>query len=148
MRPQIPTIRVRYIGPRPYWRDNLYDSGLDFEQGQERDVPDHIARSFLRHHDTFEAVTDATKSSVPQHEVADDTAALLEQAQHEKAVEEHRIEDQNLLTDSIERLDKAGLLEFAHTNYRQTLNRSDSVSALREQCRGLVRRFGVTGAAP
>jgi hypothetical protein len=143
MRPQFETIRLRYIGPRPYWKDNLYDSGLDWETGQERDVPEYLARSFLRHHDTFEVAT--APASVPQHEMVDDTAALLQQEQHKQAVEEHRVEEQNQLTDSIERLDKAGLLQFAKTQYKQDLKHTDSVPSLREQCRNLVRRFGVVG---
>lgn len=144
-KPQVETIRVRYIGSKPYWRDNtaLYGSGLDFEHGQVREVPAHLGKSFLRHQDLFERVSNAGRP--PKLLEKDDTAELLEQAKQARHVEDEKIHQRLDLFARIDQMDRRALSEFAKINYRVSLQATDSQEAMRDQVRGLIDQFGVVG---
>lgn len=145
MKPQ-ETIRVRYIGPRPTWTDrpSLHGSGLTFEQGQVREVPAKLGKSFLRHKDLFERAP-ASVGRPPKSATPDDTAALLEAAKTEQKRQDDQLAQRLDLFARIEQMDRAGLQAFAKINYRQSLKTTDSTDTMREQCREMVDRFGVVG---
>lgn len=139
------TIRVRYIGPRPVWKDkpSLHGSGLMFESGQVRDVPVKLGKSLLRHRDLFERASNAGRPA--KSPAQDDTAKLLEAARKGQQLKDDQLNQRLDLFARIEQMDRAGLQAFAKINYRQSLKATDTTDAMREQCREMVDRFGVVG---
>lgn len=143
-------IAVRFIGRKAPWKDNLYGTNLTFTAGQVRDVPAHYAKQFLKHGDCFEmvesvsaSVNEKTERSDEQVELVDDTGAVLEQAEQEKAKQE---EEQSLIEDVRQRVmlceSKDELIEMARTKWNQRLNKQKSVETLRTEVVGFIDRFG------
>lgn len=140
-------IPVQYIGRRDTFTDHLYGSGLVFEKGQVRNLPTELARKFLRHGDQF--AENVAREGEAQQELAqtsvdtDDTAAKLaeaKKAQDEQLDKENRIQD---IKDQVNVMTKKSLGEYALTNYRQTLDQTQKVDALRAQVIGMIDQFGV-----
>ncbi|MBI2750810.1 hypothetical protein DBR23_03615 [Acidovorax sp. HMWF018] len=149
------TVAVQYIGRRPSFRDHLYGTGLTFEQGQARELPFDLARKFLRHEDQFgkapdkepetkgKAKTDTTKPVDDKD--PDGTKAALELAAKQKDQIDDKERQRQDLLDTVAHMPKAGLIEFARNNYRQELDKSQKVDALRDQVRGFIDQFGMVG---
>lgn len=130
------TVPVRYIGKKPEWFDTLYGSDLYFTPGQVRPVPFTLAGKLLRHPDVFDR---GEERQAPP----DDTAALLAQAQsrREKVAEHDRaVQDLHF---NIDRMDKASVIEFAYTQYRQKLSNRTNLSELRGAAKSMIDRFGL-----
>lgn len=142
------TMALQYIGRRERWDDTVYRSGLYFTTDQVRNVPAGLARKFLRHRDLFrEAPADEAAEVAVSAESAeqsqDDTRALIEQGKKEAEKVEQAVSQVQVLYDQIDRMDKAGVLHFASTQYKQELDGRRSVANLRADAKQLVDRFGV-----
>jgi DNA-binding ferritin-like protein len=139
------TIRVRYIGSRPVWRDkpSLHNSGLTFEAGQVREVPVKLGKSLLRHQDLFERASNAGRPAKAL--AADDTAELLDAAKREQQLRDDQVNQRLDLFARINQMERPALMDFAKINYRQSLKVTDSAEVMREHVRELVDRFGVVG---
>lgn len=139
-------IAITYTGRDKPFKDRIYRSGLTFEHGQTRTVPEVLAARFLRHADVFkraelEAVEQTQqKQDEPQ---VDDTAKLLEQTQ-QKQDELRKQEDARFeLIDRIESMDKKGLIEWAQINYKQAIDGRTSEAKAREIVKGFIDQYGV-----
>lgn len=144
-----PLTAIQYIGYRPSFRDHLYGTGLVFTTGQVRNVPDELARKLLRHHDLFTAAEAASASQEPETPpqapaTLDDEAVqaveAANKAKQEEKEQESKVQD---LHDTINTMDKAALEAFARENYRQELDKRQSLAKLRDQVRGFVEQYGV-----
>lgn len=133
-------MNIEYIGKKLF-SDRLYNTGLTFDVGQVRDVPDEIARLFLRHSDLF---AEAGKKEVkPKTAETDNTKELItEQAK----VNEQKQVEQNALADlyaQVSVMDKDALEQFAKDHYQVDINKRKSLENLREEVIGLIDQFGV-----
>lgn len=150
-----PDVGVTYINKRPEWTDNIYGSGLTFETGQTRVVPDELARSFLRHEDIFERAKDtkATEKAIKADkldeakeviaDVKDDTKEQLAAGKAKKEAErkqEHEVMD---IKDTVARMDKSELTNYAKVHFKQDLNQKAGVKDLRNEVVQFIDRFGV-----
>lgn len=129
---------VRYIGKKPF-NDRLYNTGLTFDVGQVREVPDDMARLFLRHQDLFVLSDKPTKKDKPK---SDDTQELIDE--HAK-VTAQKTKDENDLQDlyvQVHNMDKDALEQFAKDRYQIDLNKRKSLENLREEVVGLIDQFG------
>lgn len=144
-RPPVETTRIRYIGPKPYWKDkpSLYGSGLDFETGQVREVPAHLGKSLLRHQDLFERAPSVGRP--PKSLETDDTAERMAEAEKARQVKDEQIHQRLDLFSRIDQMDRSALAEFAKINYRQSLKMTDSAEKMREHVRGLIDQYGIVG---
>lgn len=135
-------VPVKYICQRrSQWRDHLYGSGLTFSTGQVRFVPGALARKFLNHADLFERCDfgDGGQGEPAQ----DDTQQLMDDAarqQQDKREVETQLQD---VIDQVNQMTKAGLIEYALTNYKQDLKKTDKLEVLRGQVLQMVNQFGV-----
>ena len=143
-------VAVQYIGRREEWRDSIYDTGLYFVQNQTRYLPAEVARKLLQHQDQFamgepepEVEMGLAKPKEPANELTDDTLDLLKKAQESKKVEETTLNEVQDAIDSINRMDKAAIVNFAHEKYQQNLNKKSNLDTLRQQATQLVNQFGV-----
>lgn len=131
---------IAYIGKKPF-SDRLYNTGLNFDVGQVREVPDDMARLFLRHKDLFAVSDKAPKVSKPKE--TDNTQALIDQKAKEIA---EKTKDENNLQDlytQVSVMDKDALEQFAKDRYQVDLNKRKAVKTLREEVVGLIDQFGV-----
>lgn len=131
---------ITFIGRRESYRDRLYGSGLTFDKGQSRTVPDALARQFLRHADCF---VRAEKQAKAAAKAKDDTASVLEQAAIEKQEQDKSQLDLQMLYDQVAIMDKEGLTRFALVNYRHEVDKRATLPTMREQVIGLIDQFGV-----
>lgn len=138
-------VGVKYIGRRPEWSDRMYGTGLVFVTDQVRALPEAIARKLLRHADLFERVDTAAvlATGSDANGTDDDTAKLLEQGKLQQQRQERDLNQIQDLYDQIDRMDKAGLVEFAKVNYRQDLPKNATKDAMRTQVKSFVDQFGV-----
>lgn len=154
--PTQPDVGVTYISKRrPTWTDNIYGTGLTFEQGQTRVVPAENAKNFLRHADVFERAKDskATAKSIKDDkadeakeeidEIKDDTKEQLAKAKAERAAERKEENAVMDLKESVNRMNSKELASYAKTHFRQDLNEKQPVKAMREQVVQYIDRFGV-----
>ena len=140
--------KVQYIGKSSPWTDRIYNTNLSFETGQSRDLPDNIAKKFLKHTDLFaEADTQdkqATQAKAEkQAETQDDTAQLLAEAEKAKTAQ---IEKQNNLADIVQEvnnMDKDGLEKFAKHHFQQNIDKRLAVDKLRKQVRTWIDEYGL-----
>ncbi|UZA02083.1 hypothetical protein [Moraxella bovis] len=132
-------ISINYIGKKPFF-DRLYNTGLTFDVGQVRDVPDDMARLFLRHKDLF-AVSD-TAQKAPKKET-DNTQALIDQQAKETAEKTKNENNLQELYTQVSVMDKDALEQFAKDHYQIDLNKRKSLENLREEVIGLIDQFGV-----
>jgi hypothetical protein len=125
---------VRYIGKRATWEDTIYGSGLVFEQGQSRNVPSNLASKFLRHYDIFEKSNEV---------VADDTALILEQSIEKEKQRDEVLEQLLEIQMRIEQMDKDSVHDYVLHNYREKMDRRQSIENMREHAIMLINQFGV-----
>ena len=131
---------ISYIGKKPF-SDRLYNTGLTFDVGQVREVPDEMARLFLRHQDLFVLSDKPAKKDKPKE--TNDTRALMDQKAQETA---EKTKSENALQDlyvQVHNMDKDALEQFAKDHYQIDLNKRKSLENLREEVVGLIDQFGV-----
>lgn len=136
-------LSVRYVGRREPWVENLYGSGLTFAKGQQRLLPDSLARKLMRHVDLFE-LGDTQQASDSEHGNAQAKGdAELAKAQEQAKLQQEQDSNRQDLMDRIMIMDKDGLTDFAYSNFEQKLDKRKSVENMREEVAGFVDRFGV-----
>jgi tRNA U34 2-thiouridine synthase MnmA/TrmU len=137
-----PDIAVRYIFRRPFWKDNVYGSGLTFTTDQVRTLPHDLARKFLRHTDTFEEVTGEAGKAKPKT-AEQETAEAVQADKKKKAEQATREQDLHDLHDQLGQMNKESVLRFAAEKFNTPLDKKHSVDQLRLEAKALVDRFGV-----
>lgn len=155
-------VAVTYTGSEDPFKDRIYRSGLTFTPGQTRLVPATLAQRFLRHSDVFaegeatkakafksEAPTEPVKTEpaepaqTTQTEKPDDTKQLLEQ-QQQKQNEQRLQEDARFaLIDTIESMDRKGLIEWAELHYKQKIPGNVSADKARDMAKGFIDQYGM-----
>lgn len=155
-------VAVTYTGTEDPFKDRIYRSGLTFTPGQTRLVPATLAQRFLRHSDVFEEGKDtkakATKSAAvtepakteptepaqtTQAEKPDDTKQVLEQ-QQQKLDEQRLQEDARFaLLDSLDSMDRKGLIDWADQNYKQKIPGNLSLAKARDIAKGFIDQYGM-----
>lgn len=143
-------VAVKYIGRREEYIDRLYGTGLSFAHGQVREVPEQVARKFLRHADLFERA-DVVREQQKQEKQekgskkeppTDDTAAKLQLAEQKKQAEQGAAARLQDLRDEVNAMEKDALQEFALTKYQQKVPKNLSVDNMRARVVGLIDQFG------
>lgn len=132
---------VQFIGARE-WHDRLYGSGLAFAPGQVRRVPAELARRLLRHGDLFTEAGGGAAAPAAA-EPADDTAEQLAAAASKQTQETDVERQRQDMIDTVNAMGKDALREFAQTNYRQNLDKRQSVESMRAKVAGFIDQFGV-----
>lgn len=152
-------VAVTYTGTEDPFKDRIYRSGLTFTPGQTRLVPATLAQRFLRHSDVFEegkatkakptnsaAVTEPAKTEpvqTTQTEKTDDTKQVLEQ-QQQKLDEQRLQEDARFaLLDSLDSMDRKGLIDWAEQNYKQKIPGNVSAEKARDIAKGFIDQYGM-----
>jgi hypothetical protein len=127
---------ITYIGRRETYREGTYGSGLVFQRGETKLVPNALAAKLLQHPDVYRL------GKIEQSAAALAPEAAPKATQAEKDVEEERMQDHR---DSVMRMDsKAALAEFAKTNFNMELDKRKTVAALQTEVIQLIDRFGVS----
>lgn len=133
-------VAVRYIGKKPEWMDRLYGSGLIFAAEQVRAVPLELSRRLLRHADLFEKAG-AAQAAKPV-EQKDDTAELLEQAEHNRALREKDEMDLADLHRQVDSMDFSTLADFAEQRYGLKLTKQKGLDRGRAEVHARIDQFG------
>lgn len=119
-------IPVTYIGRRATYREGAYGSGVVWTQGETKAVPDDLAGKLLKHPDVYvlgEKPTDTVTLPAPEKEDAEER-------------------DQEVL-DSIKRMEKDALAQFAKTHFNVDLDKRKGVEKLRSEVTVMYDRVGV-----
>lgn len=122
---------VRYVGHRPEYTDGAYETGICWQRGETKMVPEDKANLMLRHPDVYE-LGEAEGAAVPEVN---------------KATEEDDTEE-DYARDSIRQMNrKATLIDFAKTNFNVELDTGSRVKVadLQAECIRLVDQFGMPG---
>lgn len=142
MEPTPQATAIQYVGRKAQFTDRLYGSGLTFLPGQVRAIPSTLARSLLRHQDSFVEAAESAPEQAKKDPAFDDTQQQLEQADKANRARDKERDELQDLRDQIGQMDKEALELYARTNFRQELDRRKSLSALRQQVTGMVDQFG------
>lgn len=157
----MPTL-VEYVGKRETYTDNLFGTG-DWKRGEVKPVHDLTARKMLRHADQYaepkakapvetktEAQTDSkteptaeTKSETPPETTTEATADVVGEPKTQTDADQAEQELQ-AARDAVQQMDKATLIDYAKTNFRQTLDGRASVEKTRAKVIRLIDQFGLS----
>jgi hypothetical protein len=132
-------IGVKYIGRRPTFRDRLFGTGLEFAQGQTRQIPADVARKFFHHPSEFERDDGQPEAVTP---TGDGTDEALAQAKARQEKDTKALDELQHLRDQVNRMEKPDLQAIAKNKYGQPLDGRIGVQAMREQVVSLIDRFG------
>lgn len=128
---------VEYVGKRPTYTDNLYGTG-DWRQGEIKPVHDLTARKMLRHADQYgepKARTEEQANEQTSDDVVGEPKAQTEADQKEQDLQAAR--------DAVQQMDKATLIDYAKTHFRQTLDGRASVEKTRTEVIRLIDQYGL-----
>lgn len=120
-------IPVQYVGKRERYTDGTYGTRIEWTQGQVQLVPADKAKLLLRHPDVYVRAEDA--EAAPVAEVAPEPEKKDDEPEQE-------------LRDAIRFMDKAGLEQYAKTNFQVDLDKRKGVETLRSQVMGLIDQYG------
>lgn len=142
-----PEVAVTYTGTDDPFKDRIYRSGLTFTPGQTRLVPATLAQRFLRHSDVFKegAAGEAKAPKKPEQTQTeqDDTKQVLQQQQQEQDDQRQQEDARFALLDSIDRMDRKAVIDWAEQHYKQKIPGNVSVAAAREQAKGFIDQYGM-----
>jgi hypothetical protein len=137
-----PGVPVKYTGRETPFIDRLYGSSLPFNPDQTRVLTDlDLVAKLLRHSDVFVRGEDVAPAPV-QPAGADDTAALLQDADKNKKTLQ---ETENLrmdLVESLNAMDKDALQAFALDKFSQKVPKNLSVDNMRAKVVELLDQYG------
>ena len=139
-------VAVTYTGTDDPFKDRIYRSGLTFTPGQTRLVPITLAQRFLRHSDVFkegEAAEPKAAKKAAEKEPADDTKQVLEQQQQEQDAQRQQEDARFALLDSIDRMDRKALIDWAELNYKQKIPGNVSAEKARDIAKGFIDQYGM-----
>jgi len=134
-------VAVTYTGREDPFIERNYGSGLVFEQGQTRVVPEELAAKLLRHADVF--ATGDVSAVKEEVSTGDDTEESLKQADAAKKDIEALENQRQDVVDQVNLMDKDALKEFAKTKYGQPLPKTLSVENMRTKVVGFIDQFGL-----
>lgn len=140
-------VAVTYTGTDDPFKDRIYRSGLTFTPGQTRLVPVTLAQRFLRHSDVFKegaaGEAKAAKKAEQTLTEQDDTKQVLQQQQQEQDDQRQQEDARFALLDSIDRMDRKAVIDWAEQHYKQKIPGNVSVAAAREQAKGFIDQYGM-----
>lgn len=137
-------VAIQYVGNKSLYTDHLYNSALTFEQGQVRSIPSDLATKFLKHPEfkVYEGESESI-SSESTEQALDDTSSILDRS---KEKQQEEIDKENQIFDEIEtigKMTKAGLIQYAHEKYDQKLSPQKNLDELKESVTQLIHQYGV-----
>lgn len=134
-------VGVSFCGAADSFVDNLYGTGLEFFKDQPRALPHDLAAKFLYHEGQFKRA-DLPKDT-KKKAATDDTDAVLADAATKQKAKDEALDVVFNTQNQIANMTKAGLIEYALTQYRQTVDPKQKVDVIRAQVSGFVDQFGV-----
>ena len=129
-------VSIQYIGNKSLYTDHLYESALTFEQGQVRSIPSDLATKFLKH-------PEFTRYEGEPESTDDDTSSILNRS---KEKQQEEIDKENKVLDEIEtigKMTKAGLVQYALEKYEQKLSPQKNLDELKESVTQMIHQYGV-----
>ena len=129
-------VSIQYIGNKSLYTDHLYESALTFEQGQVRSIPSDLATKFLKH-------PEFTRYEGEPESTDDDTSSILNRS---KEKQQEEIDKENQVFDEIEtigKMTKAGLVQYALEKYEQKLSPQKNLDELKESVTQMIHQYGV-----
>lgn len=152
---------VEYVGKRPTYTDNLYGTG-DWRQGEIKPVHDLTARKMFRHADQYAAPKEKapveTKTDAQTDSKTEPTDETTSESQLETTTEttadvvgepkvqteaDQKEQDLQAARDAVQQMDKATLIDYAKTHFRQTLDGRASVEKTRTEVIRLIDQYGL-----
>ena len=138
-------VAIQYVGNKSVYTDHLYESALTFEQGQVRSVPSDLALKFLKHPEfiRFEGEPEPSIGDTSDQGLDDDTSSILNRS---KEKQKQEIEKENLVFDEIEsvgKMTKAGLVQYALEKYDQKLSPQKNLDELKESVTQMIHQYGI-----
>ena len=138
-------VAIQYVGNKSVYTDHLYESALTFEQGQVRSVPSDLALKFLKHPEfiRFEGESESNSGESSDQGLDDDTSSILNRS---KEKQKQEIEKENLVFDEIEsvgKMTKAGLVQYALEKYEQKLSQQKNLDELKESVTQMIHQYGI-----
>lgn len=129
-------VSIQYIGNKSLYTDHLYESALTFEQGQVRSIPSDLATKFLKH-------PEFTRYEGEPESTDDDTSSILNRS---KEKQQEEIDKENQVFDEIEtigKMTKAGLVQYALEKYEQKLSPQKNLDELKESVTQMIHQYGI-----
>ena len=130
------SVAIQYIGNKSLFTDHLYESALTFEQGQVRSIPSDLATKFLKH-------PEFTRYEGEPESTDDDTSSILNRS---KEKQQEEIDKENQVFDEIEtigKMTKAGLVQYALEKYEQKLSQQKNLDELKESVTQMIHQYGI-----
>ena len=138
-------VSIQYIGNKSLYPDHLYESALTFEQGQVRSIPSDLATKFLKHPEftRYEGEPESISGESTEQGLDDDTSSILNRS---KEKQQEEIDKENKILDEIEtigKMTKAGLVQYALEKYEQKLSPQKNLDELKESVTQMIHQYGV-----
>lgn len=138
-------VSIQYIGNKSLYTDHLYESALTFEQGQVRSIPSDLATKFLKHPEftRYEGEPESISGESTEQGLDDDTSSILNRS---KEKQQEEIDKENKVLDEIEtigKMTKAGLVQYALEKYEQKLSPQKNLDELKESVTQMIHQYGV-----
>jgi len=138
-------VSIQYIGNKSLFTDHLYESALTFEQGQVRSIPSDLATKFLKHPEftRYEGEPESISGESTEQGLDDDTSSILNRS---KEKQQEEIDKENQVLDEIEtigKMTKAGLVQYALEKYEQKLSPQKNLDELKESVTQMINQYGV-----
>ena len=138
-------VSIQYIGNKSLYTDHLYESALTFEQGQVRSIPSDLATKFLKHPEftRYDGETESISGESTEQGLDDDTSSILNRS---KEKQQEEIDKENKILDEIEtigKMTKAGLVQYALEKYEQKLSPQKNLDELKESVTQMIHQYGV-----
>ena len=138
-------VSIQYIGNKSLYTDHLYESALTFEQGQVRSIPSDLATKFLKHPEftRYEGEPESISGESTEQGLDDDTSSILNRS---KEKQQEEIDKENKILDEIEtigKMTKAGLVQYALEKYEQKLSPQKNLDELKESVTQMIHQYGV-----
>jgi len=138
-------VSIQYIGNKSLYTDHLYESALTFEQGQVRSIPSDLATKFLKHPEftRYEGEPESISGESTEQGLDDDTSSILNRS---KEKQQEEIDQENKILDEIEtigKMTKAGLVQYALEKYEQKLSPQKNLDELKESVTQMIHQYGI-----
>ena len=138
-------VSIQYIGNKSLYTDHLYESALTFTKGQVRSIPSDLATKFLKHPEftRYEGEPESISGESTKQGLDDDTSSILNRS---KEKQQEEIDKENKVLDEIEtigKMTKAGLVQYALEKYEQKLSPQKNLDELKESVTQMIHQYGV-----
>lgn len=138
-------VSIQYIGNKSIYTDHLYESALTFTKGQVRSIPSDLATKFLKHPEftRYEGEPESISDESTEQGLDDDTSSILSRS---KEKQQEEVEKEKQVLDEIEtigKMTKAGLVQYALEKYEQKLSLQKNLDELKESVTQMIHQYGV-----